>query len=71
MRHLPYTTKSGLQIGCRYEPPPVNHVSHEGEFWQGVFLGYRRTPTAQQVIGFAMYLVVLLAVFLIAALIAR
>jgi hypothetical protein len=29
-----FTTKSGIKIGCMYEPPLGNHVTPEGEFWQ-------------------------------------
>jgi hypothetical protein len=28
------TTKSGIKIGCMYDPPLVNHMTPEGEFWQ-------------------------------------
>ena len=32
MRPVPYTTKSGLQIGCRYEPPaPIYPMSMDAE----------------------------------------
>lgn len=29
-----FTTKSGLKIGCMYDPPLGNHMTPEGEFWQ-------------------------------------
>lgn len=29
-----FTTKSGIKIGCMYDPPLANHVTPEGEFWQ-------------------------------------
>ena len=63
MKILPYTTKSGLQIGCRYEPPTVNHVSADGEFWQGVFLGIKPSPSPLQVIYFSAYCVLLVVIF--------
>ena len=71
MRHLPYTTKSGLQIGCRYNPPLKNHITPDGEFWQGVFLGYRRTPAIIKITAWAVYLLCLTACFVLLALFAR
>jgi hypothetical protein len=41
----PYRTSSGLQIGCRYQPPQFNNMTAEDELWQGVLLGKRRRPT--------------------------
>jgi hypothetical protein len=63
----PYTTKSGLQIGCRYDPPPVNHVSQEGEFWQGVLLGFKPNPSACQVIIFGAYCAFMTMIFAVIA----
>ena len=39
-RAVPYTTKSGLQIGCAYTPPP-QQLTREGEQVQAALLGYR------------------------------
>lgn len=48
MKQTPYDTGK-VKIGCRYEPK-VNHVTPEGEFWQGVFLGVyaQRQQQAEQ-----------------------
>lgn len=37
-RPLPYTTKTGIQIGKYYEPP-LQQPTREGEFIQSVLLG--------------------------------
>ncbi len=37
-RPVPYTTKSGLRIGCMYQPPK-QELTPEGEFIQAVLLG--------------------------------
>jgi hypothetical protein len=37
---VPYTTKSGLQIGIAYQPP-VQRITHEGEIVQSALLGVR------------------------------
>lgn len=29
-----FTTKSGIKIGCMYDPPLPNHMTRESEFWQ-------------------------------------
>lgn len=71
MRHLPYTTKSGLQIGCRYDPPMVNHISAEGQFWQGVFLGYKPVSTSTKIALFTLYCALVTAVFVAVALFVR
>lgn len=39
---LPYTTKTGVQIGIAYQRPP-QQMTHDGEFIQSVLLG-KRTP---------------------------
>lgn len=39
----PYTTKSGLQIGCMYEPPP-KHMTPEEERIQRALLGIEEDP---------------------------
>ena len=40
-RPVPYTTKTGIQIGIAYEPPP-QRMTADGEFMQGVLLGVQR-----------------------------
>ena len=42
MERIPYTTKSGLKIGCRYEPPRPMHYSRDMELLQSALLGSRR-----------------------------
>lgn len=39
----PYTTKSGIQIGCMYEPPR-QQMTPEEERIQGVLLGIKEDP---------------------------
>ncbi len=63
-RCVPYTTKSGLQIGSAYTPPP-QQLTYEGEEIQSVMLGYR-TPVMQRK-GLMIYAVVVAAVFAILA----
>lgn len=60
---IPYTTKSGLQIGSLYEPPRKNNMSQEDEHWQGVLLGEKPYPSASQIIVFAAYCALLAVIF--------
>lgn len=39
-RPVPYTTKTGIQIGRFYEPPR-QQLTYEGEHMQGVLLGIK------------------------------
>jgi len=38
------TTKTGIQIGCYYEPPLINNMSEDEELIQRALLGIK-TPT--------------------------
>jgi hypothetical protein len=66
-KRTPYTTSSGLQIGSHYEPPRKNHMSQEDECWQGVLLGEKPYPSANQVIVFVVYCIALAGVFALIA----
>lgn len=66
MKALPYTTKSGLQIGSRYEPPRFNDMTAEDEHWQGVLLGVKRKSVNELVA----VVIIALAGVIVAALIA-
>ena len=59
-RCVPYTTKTGLQIGIAYTPP-VQQLTQDGEMIQSVLLGTR--PTVIQRNGMMVYAVVVFAVF--------
>ncbi len=63
-RCVPYTTKTGLQIGIAYTPP-AQQLTYEGEEIQSIMLGYR-TPVMQRK-GLMIYAVVVAAVFYILA----
>lgn len=63
MKALPYTTKSGLKIGSRYEPPRFNIMSDEDVHWQRVFLGLKPNPSAEQIVVFGAYCVALVVIF--------
>ena len=59
-RCVPYTTKTGLQIGIAYTPP-AQQLTQDGEMIQSVLLGTR--PSVLQRNGMMVYAVVLAAVF--------
>ena len=42
MQRVPYTTKTGLKIGSRYEPPKAYNYSRDMETLQSALLGNRR-----------------------------
>jgi hypothetical protein len=63
-RCVPYTTKTGLQIGIAYTPP-VQRLTREGEEIQSVLLGIR-TPVMERS-GMMVYAVVIFAVFMLLA----
>jgi hypothetical protein len=63
-RCVPYTTKTGLQIGIAYTPP-VQRLTREGEEIQSVLLGIR-TPVMERS-GMMAYAVVIFAVFMLLA----
>ena len=59
-RCVPYTTKTGLQIGIAYTPP-TQQLTYEGEEIQSILLGTR--PTVLQRNGMMVYAVIVAAVF--------
>lgn len=63
-RCVPYTTKTGLQIGIAYTPP-AQQLTYEGEEIQSILLGTR--PSILQRKGLVIYAVVVAAVFYILA----
>ena len=62
-KHLPYTTKSGLRIGCMYSPPPENHMSHDAELIQMALLGIEPEFSERKVLGWVAYFIFLIVVF--------
>ena len=62
MKVTPYTTKTGLQIGCRYTPPPHTPTPEEISI-QSVLLGDRQQDVTET-------LVIIFAAILVVALIA-
>ena len=62
-KHLPYTTKSGLRIGCMYSPPPQNHMSHDAEIIQMALLGIESEFSERKVLGFVAYIIFLMVLF--------
>ncbi len=63
-RCIPYTTKSGLQIGIAYTPPP-QQLTYEGEEIQSVLLG-SRTPIMERR-GMMIYAAIVAVVFMVIA----
>jgi hypothetical protein len=51
MKVPPYTTAKGIQIGCRYEPPPHAPTQEELDM-QAVLLGHSRRDTVDSIILF-------------------
>ena len=62
-KHLPFTTKSGLRIGCMYSPPPENHMSHDAELIQMALLGIEPEFSERKVVGFVAYIIFLMVLF--------
>ena len=62
-KHLPFTTKSGLRIGCMYSPPPQNHMSPDDEIIQMALLGIEPEISERKVLGFVAYIIFLMALF--------
>jgi len=62
-KHLPYTTKSGLQIGCNYTPPQRNYMSADAELLQMALLGIEPEFSERKVLGWVAYVVFLIVVF--------
>ena len=58
-KHLPFTTKSGLRIGCMYSPPPQNHMSADAERIQMALLGIEPEFSQRRVAGWVAYIVFL------------
>lgn len=49
MKVTPYTTETGLQIGCRYTPPPHTPTPEEISI-QSVLLGDRQGDISQTLV---------------------
>lgn len=62
-KHLPFTTKSGLRIGCMYSPPPENYMSHDAEIIQMALLGIESEFSERKVLGFVAYIIFLMVLF--------
>ena len=58
-KHLPYTTKSGLRIGCMYSPPPRNYMSADAERIQMALLGIEPEFSERRVFGWVAYIIFL------------
>jgi hypothetical protein len=58
-KHLPYTTKSGLRIGCMYSPKPQNHMSADAERIQMALLGIEPEFSERRVLGWVAYIIFL------------
>jgi hypothetical protein len=67
-KNVPYTTKSGLQIGSRYTPQQRSYMSSDEEYWQCVLLGIKPSPSMSHVIYFVIYLAILVMIFVVVAL---
>ena len=63
MKRLPYTTKSGLQIGCMYTPPQRNYMSQDAERIQMALLGIEPEYSERRVLGWVAYVVGLVALY--------
>lgn len=61
---IPYTTKTGLQIGIAYTPP-VQQLTQDGEMIQSILLGTR--PSVIERNGMMLYAALLAAVFIVLA----
>lgn len=58
-KQLPYTTKSGLQIGCNYTPPQRNYMSADAELLQMALLGIEPEFSQRRIAGWVAYIVFL------------
>ncbi len=63
MKVTPYTTETGLQIGCRYTPPPHTPTPEEISI-QSVLLGDKQGDISQTL---AIIIAAVIVVFLIAS----
>jgi len=62
-KHLPFTTKSGLRIGCMYSHPPKNYITPDDEIIQMALLGIEPEFSERRVYGWVAYMVFLFAIF--------
>jgi hypothetical protein len=68
MSEVPYTTKTGIKIGERYERPLRSDYTHEEKFVQDLLIG-SPSFTFEEKVRFVLYCVcVVLIVFLLSAL---
>ncbi len=65
---LPYTTKSGLRIGCRYERPVRADFTQEERFMQNLLLGQMEYSYRDKVMFILYCLAIVGIVFLLTAL---
>ena len=49
MKPTPYTTKTGIQIGCDYQPPQTWEPSADMERLQSSLLNPEHRPTAERI----------------------
>jgi len=62
-KQLPYTTKSGLRIGCMYSPPTENHMSHDDEIIQMALLNIEPEFSQRRIAGWVAYVLFLIALY--------
>jgi len=62
-KQLPYTTKSGLQIGCNYTPPQRNHMSADAELLQMALLNIEPEFSQRRIAGWVAYTLFLVAIY--------
>jgi hypothetical protein len=62
-KHLPYTTKSGLRIGCMYNPIPPNYMSADAERIQMALLNVESEFSERRVFGWFVYVIFLIVLF--------
>jgi len=60
---LPYTTKSGLQIGCRYTPSQRNDMSHDAELLQMALLNIEPEFSQRRIATWVAYALFLVALY--------
>ena len=63
---VPYTTKSGLRIGCSYTPPTRYYVSQDAELLQSALLGIEPKYSQRRVLGWTVYILCLAATLALA-----
>ena len=62
-KQLPYTTKSGLQIGCMYSPPQQNYMSADAELLQMALLNIEPEFSQRRIAGWVAYALFLVALY--------